>query len=143
MNVIKLNPASITAITDVAKAGAAEERATLAGLPALRKQFAGCTREQIRDTVALNYGKVVGLKEEHMTKKTGAIVFPKGWETPKRACNRLIERILGESSDRAEREEIEVPEELLAAAAKLAKLAQQYEGARKLANKAVALAFAK
>ena len=40
-------------------------------------------------------------------------------------------------------EETEVPAELLAAAAKLAKLAAQYEGARSLASKALALAFAK
>lgn len=43
----------------------------------------------------------------------------------------------------AEAEEIEIPEELLAAAAKLAKMAQKYEGARKLAAKALAQAFAK
>lgn len=41
------------------------------------------------------------------------------------------------------KEELEVPAELLAAAAKLAKLAAQYDGARSLASKALALAFAK
>ena len=39
-------------------------------------------------------------------------------------------------------DEVEVPAELLAAAAKLAKLAAQYEGARSLASKALARAFA-
>ena len=39
-------------------------------------------------------------------------------------------------------DEVEVPAELIAAAAKLAKLAAQYENARSLASKALALAFA-
>ena len=69
------------------------------------------------------------------------------------AAERMVSRILSAvrtaakgdegASDRAEPEEIEIPEELLAAAAKLAKLAQQYEGARKLATRALATAFAK
>lgn len=69
------------------------------------------------------------------------------------AAERMVSRILsavraaakGEdsASDRAEPEEIEIPAELIAAAQKLAKLANEYEGARKLASKALALAFAK
>jgi hypothetical protein len=45
--------------------------------------------------------------------------------------------------NKAETEDVIIPQELLAAAAKLAKLAQQYEDARKLASKALAQAFAK
>lgn len=49
----------------------------------------------------------------------------------------------GSTSNKAEAEaEVEIPEELLAAAAKLAKLANEYEGARSLAAKALAAAFA-
>lgn len=40
-------------------------------------------------------------------------------------------------------DEVEIPAELLAAAQKLAKLAAEYEGARSLASKALAAAFAK
>jgi hypothetical protein len=40
-------------------------------------------------------------------------------------------------------EEIEIPRELIEAAKKLAKLANEYEEARKLASKALAMAFAK
>lgn len=69
------------------------------------------------------------------------------------AAERMVSRILSAvrtaakgdegASDRAAPEEVDIPEELLAAAAKLAKLANQYEGARKLASKALAQAFAK
>ena len=47
----------------------------------------------------------------------------------------------GSTSNKAEAE-VEIPAELLAAAAKLAKLANEYEGARSLAAKALAAAFA-
>ena len=40
-------------------------------------------------------------------------------------------------------EAVEIPEELIEAAKKLAKLANAYEDSRKLANKALAMAFAK
>lgn len=55
--------------------------------------------------------------------------------------SRLCRAIMG-SSNKHTREEVEIPEELLVAARKLAKLAQRYEGARSLASKAVAAAFA-
>lgn len=63
-----------------------------------------------------------------------------GFEAAKKAHQRLAADIMGkaESSD-----EVEIPEELLAAAAKLAKLAAQYESGRSLASKALASAWAK
>ena len=63
------------------------------------------------------------------------------YEAAKKALQRLVKDIVGGSSGKAE--EIEIPAELLAAAAKLAKLANEYEGARSLAAKALAAAFAK
>jgi hypothetical protein len=62
------------------------------------------------------------------------------FEAAKKAHQRLAADIMGkaESSD-----EVEIPEELLAAAAKLAKLAAAYEGGRSLASKALASAWAK
>jgi len=46
-------------------------------------------------------------------------------------------------NNKAEAVEVEIPEELLKAAKKLAELANAYEDSRKLANKALAMAFAK
>jgi hypothetical protein len=42
-----------------------------------------------------------------------------------------------------ETEELEIPAEILKAAERLAKLCNEYEGARKLASTAIAQAFAK
>ena len=52
----------------------------------------------------------------------------------------LANDIAGKTSESVE--EIEVPEEVLKAAERLAKLCAQYEGARKLASTAIAQAFA-
>jgi hypothetical protein len=66
-----------------------------------------------------------------------------------KAFKRAMEDLTGDADAKVsakaegEAEEVEIPAELLAAAQKLAKLAQQYEGARKLASRAVAAAFAK
>jgi hypothetical protein len=71
------------------------------------------------------------------------------YEAAKTTRRRAMDALTGDAdadvSAKGERaaEEIEIPAELLAAAAKLAKLAQEYEGARKLASKALAQAFAK
>lgn len=63
------------------------------------------------------------------------------YEACRKALGRLVKDIVG-GSGKTESEEIEVPAEILAAAAKLAKLCAQYEGARKLASTAIAQAFA-
>lgn len=62
------------------------------------------------------------------------------YEACRKALGRLVKDIVGGGSAKAE--EVEVPAEVLAAAAKLAKLCAQYEGARKLASTAIAQAFA-
>lgn len=63
--------------------------------------------------------------------------------TAKRQNERLADAVCGKQEGKAETQEIEIPAELLAAAEKLAKLAQAYEGSRSLASKALAQAFAK
>jgi hypothetical protein len=76
-------------------------------------------------------------------KAEGTLVLDKDapkYEAAKKALQRLVKDIVGASNDKVE---VEVPAELLAAAEKLAKLAAQYEGARSLASKALAQAFAK
>ena len=71
------------------------------------------------------------------------------YEAAKKTRQRALEALKGDADKdvnakaEAEAEEYEIPEELLAAAAKLAKLAQQYEGSRKWASRALAAAFAK
>lgn len=61
------------------------------------------------------------------------------FEAASRALKRLTADLMGEQAPKVD---VEVPAELLAAAAKLAKLASEYEGARSLASKALAAAFA-
>ena len=80
---------------------------------------------------------------------TGRITWPKDTEAgvaaAKKQQQRLCKAVMaGEESAHADaEEECEIPAELLAAARKLAKLAKEYEGARKLASRAIAAAFAK
>ena len=66
-----------------------------------------------------------------------------------KAFKRAMEDLMGDADAKVsakaegEAEEYEIPADIAAAAAKLAKLCNEYEGARKLAAKAVAAAFAK
>ena len=106
-----------------------------AAVEALRKDCAGMEREAVREAmlpcVAAFYAvPVVEGKLDREAKK---------YEAAKRALYRLLKDVCP-SSDR--KEETEVPEELLKAAAVLAKLAAKYEGAKSLASKALAQSFA-
>ena len=77
-------------------------------------------------------------------KPSGRIVWPAdhaNTEAAKKAQQRLATSVLGGGAGKAT-EEIEIPEEMLKAALKLVKLANGYEGSRKLAAKALAAAFA-
>ena len=77
-----------------------------------------------------------------VTKSTGKVVFDSSaakYETARKRVQRLIAFVF----PKATREDVEIPAELLKAAAVLAKLANEYEGARSLAAKALASAFAK
>lgn len=77
-----------------------------------------------------------------ITKSTGKIVFDSSadkYETARKRVQRLVKAVY----ETSKREEVEIPAELLKAAAVLAKLAQQYEGSRSLAAKALAASFAK
>ena len=71
------------------------------------------------------------------------------YEAAKTSRRRVMEALKGDADKDASpktegaAEEYEIPEELLAAAKKLAALAQQYEGSRKWASRALAAAFAK
>ena len=66
-------------------------------------------------------------------------------EAPKyEACNKALQRLIADIVGKTSaKDEVEIPAEVLAAAAKLVKLANEYEGARSLAARALAAAFAK
>ena len=95
--------------------------------------------DALRPGVAKRHGIVLTRKE------TGRLVFPADHassEAARQDLSRLVRSVMGAGANKAS-EEIDIPEELLAAARKLAKLANEYEGSRKLASKALAAAFAK
>lgn len=82
-------------------------------------------------------------------KGSGRLVLDRSspaFERAKRARSRLIEALRGDADDvtseKAEREELDVPEHIAALAAKLVAACAEYEKAKKLASTAVANAFA-
>ena len=106
-----------------------------AAVEALRKDCKGMERPAVREAmlpcVAAFYAvEVVDGKLSDKSPKYAAA---------KQALYRLLKDVCPSSDTK---EETEVPEELLKAAAVLAKLAAKYEGAKSLAAKAVAKAFA-
>lgn len=117
-----------------------------AGIEALRATFKGKKPDAIRAALlpdVASFPKYNVPLVAGSGKAEGKLVLDsehKNYEACRKALGRLVKDIVGGSSAKAE--EIEVPAEVLAAAAKLAKLCAQYEGARKLASKAVAEAFA-
>lgn len=77
-----------------------------------------------------------------ITKSTGRVVFDSTadkYETARKRVQRLIKAVY----ETAKAEDVEIPAELLRLAQALAKAANEYEGARSLASKALAAAFAK
>lgn len=117
------------------------------GIEALRATYEGQAPETIRAALlpdVASFPKYAVPLVDGAGKATGTKVLDKdhaNYEACRKALSRLVADIVGKTSDA--KEEIEIPAELLAAAAKLAKLAAQYEGARSLASKALAVAFAK
>ena len=113
----------------------------------LRKAFAGKTAEQIRDAIrpdVASYKKYAVPFVDGKGKAVGTKVLDKEhpqYENCRKAVTNLTKAIVGAESN-GHQEELEVPAEILAAAAKLAKLCAQYEESRKLASTAIAQAFA-
>jgi len=142
MSAIKtLSASAVSAIASVAVSASHHEKATLAALPVLQAEFKGVDRAIVRDTVVVNFAGAVGIKLK--VQGSGRVVFPADAETAKRACNRFIERIIGEGKEKTKADSIEVPAHIAKLAAQLAKACNDYEQARKIANTAVAQAFAK
>jgi len=116
------------------------------GIETLRATFKGKTPEVIRAALlpdVASFSKYAVPLVKGAGKAEGTMVLdaehPK-YEACRKALNRLVSAILGKNE--AKTEELEVPAEILAVAQKLAKLCNEYEGARKLASTAIAQAFA-
>jgi hypothetical protein len=113
----------------------------------LRKAFAGKTADEIRDAIrpdVASYKKYAVPFVDGKGKAVGTKVLDKDhpqYENCRKAVTNLTKAIVGKTDGATE--ELEVPAEILAAAAKLAKLCAQYEESRKLASTAIAQAFAK
>lgn len=115
-----------------------DDEAALADVVRLAKRMKRETFEPLAQRLAsTKYG--VPLIE----KKTGRIVFDSSaekYETARKRVQRLVKAIYETSQST---EETEIPAELLKLAQALAKAANEYEGSRSLASKALAQAFAK
>ena len=116
------------------------------GIETLRATFKGKTPEVIRAALlpdVASFPKYAVPLVDGAGKAAGSKVLDKehaNYEACRKALGRLVKDIVGGES--AKSEELEVPPEVAAAAAKLAKLCAEYEGARKLASTAIAQAFA-
>ena len=120
------------------------------GIEQLRKTFKGKERDVITKAIigdVASYPKYLVPLVDGEGKAKGTKVLDKGhakYEACRKALQRIVNDIMGKSSGATEpTEEIEVPAEILAVAAKLAKMCKEYEDARKLASTAIAQAFAK
>lgn len=151
-----LNIASVTANTTAALAAG---DSLFTHCVALQRDFVGCDRDTVKATllpIVVAYqktqpvigadglplmvnGKIVLQDVDTKTQGSGRVVMTgdkTAVNTATRKLNRLIDAIVAKADDA--KEEIEVPADILAAAAKLWALCQQYEGAGKLAAKALA-----
>jgi len=112
----------------------------------LQKAFEGKAVEDIRNAIrpdVASYTKYQVPMIDGKGKAVGTKVLDKEhpqYENCRKAVTNLANDIAGKTSESVE--EIEVPEEVLKAAERLAKLCAQYEESRKLASTAVAQAFA-
>lgn len=138
---------SIKSLVSAALNAAAQYGTAVSGLRALPevKTAQAKGRDALRDLllphVAAFYKVPVVISESNRNK--GEKVLDRehaSFDAATQALKRLVRDLMGEKGPK---DDVEIPAELLAAAAKLAKLANQYEGARSLASKALAAAFAK
>ena len=141
---------TITLLTFAFKLGTAQRLTMIESLPlhkafhksepdaqaAMRAEFVG---EFVRGALNVSAAKVAKLLEMTRNERDAADEKVVNAAGQKFKYHIIREAGLGKAEAA---EEVEVPAELLAAAVKLQKLAAQYEGARSLASKALALAFA-
>ncbi len=147
-NVQSLAFAALNQYADAANEGVKRLRTTFMGLGLSTAEDA---RPVVLAWASQKYGCPLVTSESNRNK--GQMVLDRKHDAFMRAdkaFKRAMEDLMGDAdakvSAKAEgeaAEEYEIPEELLKAAQRLATLAQQYEGARKLASRALATAFAK
>lgn len=116
------------------------------GAIALTKLAAGMPYADFNNACAVIIGEKYGV-EPHESRK-GGLTFTKNSAEEQRLkrFRRLhpdMAKAFKTEGQHAEETEVEIPAELIAAAQRLAKLAEKYEGARKLASRALATVFAK
>jgi hypothetical protein len=113
----------------------------------LQAAFKGKTADEIRDAIrpdVASYKKYAVPFVDGKGKAVGTKVLDKEhpqYENCRKAVTNLTKAIVGTESSGSV-EELEVPEEILKAAERLAKLCAAYEQSRKLASTAIAQAFA-
>jgi hypothetical protein len=114
----------------------------------LQAHYKGKTAEEIRAAIlpdVASYKKYAVPMVDGKGKAVGTKVLDKEhpqYENCRKAVTNLTKAIVGTTDDNTEKVELEVPAEILAAAAKLAKLCNAYDEARKLAATAISQAFA-
>lgn len=117
----------------------------LQALPEVRKAAqsgADTVRALLLPHVAEYYSVPVVVSESPRNKGQAALDREApSYEAAKKALQRLTADVMGKTGNKA-KDEVEIPEELMAAARTLAKRANAYEGSKALAAKALALAFA-
>lgn len=114
---------------------------TLPEVKAAQAKGRDALRDLLLPHVAKYYSVPVVVSESNRNK--GERVLDRehaSFDAATQALKRLVRDLMGEKGPK---DDVEIPAELLAAAAKLVKLASEYEGARSLASKALAAAFAK
>jgi cytolysin (calcineurin-like family phosphatase) len=138
-----LTAAAVSAIEAIALSDAQNERTLLDNIPALRKQFNGWAEDTVREAVRTNYAAAVGIE---LTQRGKSMVWPSNDPrsvAAKRQCNRIVERILGETSERkAGKTRYDIPADLMQAALEAVAVANTYEDAKALMAQAIAKAFA-
>lgn len=114
------------------------------GAIALTKLAAGMPYADFNNACAVIIGEKYGV-EPHESRKGGLTFTKNSAEEQRLKRFRRLHPDMAKAykTEGAETEEVEIPAELIAAAQRLAKLAEKYEGARKLASRALATAFAK
>lgn len=143
----KFNAQGLTAIADMAIADATRARKLAEALVILRPQIEGKDRDEVRDAIVEQYATTCGFETIIVAK--GKWAGRVGWPNDcaqKKACNRFIDKLFeGEEcveQSKPKQGQYETPAELLQAALKLVKLANEYEDSKRLAAAAVAQAFA-
>ena len=132
---------NITTITTLTNAACAAGDKLFHSCVALQAEFKGCDKAQVRSTllpiIAAYYG--VSLK----TQESGRVVMQGAESDISKATKRLNKLVSVITATVQDKTEIDVPADILAAAAKLWALCAQYESAGKLCASALATAKAK